>query len=67
MGRPAKRLRLVASRATADVAGFHVCRGGFGRSRRDRGLHQRRPDPEIRPGGRWTIRKARYRLMMRSF
>ena len=47
----AKGLRAVVSRTAADAAGFHVCRGGLRRGRRDRGLYQRRSDRQIRSGG----------------
>src|ERR1700738_2191937 len=47
MGRIAQRLWFVVSRTAADAAGFHVCRGGLRRSRRDRGLYQRRADCKI--------------------
>ena len=50
MGRTAKGLWPVVSRAAADAAGLHVCRGRLRRGRRDRGLHQRRADREIRSG-----------------
>ncbi len=39
------------SRAATDAAGLHVCGGSLRRGRRDRGLHQRRPDREIRSDG----------------
>ena len=51
MGRAAQGLRAVVPRAAADAAGLHVCGGRLRRSRRHRGLHQRRADRQIRPGG----------------
>ncbi len=47
----ARRLWAVVPGATADAAGLHVCRGGVRRGRRDRRLHQRRADREVRSGG----------------
>ena len=51
MGFAAKGLRAVVPRAAADAAGLHVCGGGVRRSRRHRGLYQRRADREIRSRG----------------
>src|SRR6266404_6314924 len=51
MGRAARGLWTLVSRAAADAAGLHVCRGCLRRGRRNRGLHQRRADCQIRSGG----------------
>src|SRR4030088_2073869 len=51
MGRAARSLWAVASRAAADAAGLHVCSRRLRRGRCDRGLYQRRADCEIRSGG----------------
>src|SRR6266436_2657553 len=51
MGRAARGLWTLVSRAAADAAGLHVCRRCLRRGRRDRGLHQRRADCQIRSGG----------------
>ena len=51
MGRPAKGLWPDVPRPAPDAAGLHVCRGRLRRGRRDRRLHQRRADRQIRSGG----------------
>ena len=61
-----KAYGLVVPRAAADAAGLHVCRGRLRRSRRDRGLHQRRADREIRSGGAGRQQAARSRPTTRS-